>query len=225
MKCVVKHFLDVALTVLLILLMSYQVTGEKTHEWLGVLMPGLVIVHNALNFKWYSSIAKGRYNAVRALITAVDLLLIISMLTTAVSGILMNSFILPLHISGTMAAARLLHLSCSHWSFVLMGLHIGLHWTLVLAMFRKIKLRDSAKKRAVIAARVAALAVAGYGAYCFVKADMPSYMTFKTHFAFLDYERPAPLVFADNLAMLGTWAAMSYYLGKLLKCKKKVKDK
>ncbi len=50
-------------------------------------------------------------------------------------------------------------------------------------------------------------------------------MTFRTHFAFLDYERPALLVFADNLAMLGTWAAVSYYLGKLLKYKKRVEDK
>ena len=59
----VKRIVDVCLTVLLLCLMAYQVTGEALHEWLGIGMTLLLIVHHILNIKWYGAIFKGKYNA------------------------------------------------------------------------------------------------------------------------------------------------------------------
>ena len=44
------------MTILLLCLMAYQVTGEQAHEWIGVAMTLLVIVHQVLNRKWYAAI-------------------------------------------------------------------------------------------------------------------------------------------------------------------------
>ena len=41
---------DAAMTVLLLLLMAYQVTGEMAHEWVGMSMTVLVIIHQILFF-------------------------------------------------------------------------------------------------------------------------------------------------------------------------------
>ena len=41
----IKRIVDTAMTVLLLLLMAYQVTGEMAHEWIGMAMTVLVIVH------------------------------------------------------------------------------------------------------------------------------------------------------------------------------------
>ena len=49
---VIKRIVDAAMTVLLLLLMAYQVTGEVLHEWIGVGMTLLVIFHQILNRKW-----------------------------------------------------------------------------------------------------------------------------------------------------------------------------
>ena len=49
------------MTVLLVCLMAYQVTGEALHEWFGIGMTVLVIVHQILNRKWYSALFQGRY--------------------------------------------------------------------------------------------------------------------------------------------------------------------
>ena len=48
---ILKRIVDAAMTVLLLFLMAYQVTGEMAHEWIGMGMMVLVIVHQILNRK------------------------------------------------------------------------------------------------------------------------------------------------------------------------------
>ena len=61
-----RKIVDAAMTVVLLFLMAYQVTGEAAHEWIGVSMTILVIVHQILNRKWYGALFKGKYNPYRA---------------------------------------------------------------------------------------------------------------------------------------------------------------
>lgn len=61
-----RRAIDIGMTVLLLLQMAYQVTGEAAHEWLGMAMTALVIVHQILNRRWYGAMLKGKYNAYRA---------------------------------------------------------------------------------------------------------------------------------------------------------------
>ena len=44
-----RRIIDIGMTVLLLLQMAYQVMGEAAHEWLGMSMTALVIVHQILN--------------------------------------------------------------------------------------------------------------------------------------------------------------------------------
>ena len=46
-----KHIVDILLGIGLLLLMSYQVTGEAGHEWTGIVMTALMILHQILNWK------------------------------------------------------------------------------------------------------------------------------------------------------------------------------
>ena len=47
-----RRIVDVCMTVLLLFLMAYQVTGEVLHEWIGMGMTLLVIIHQILNRRW-----------------------------------------------------------------------------------------------------------------------------------------------------------------------------
>ena len=58
----VKRIVDAAMTILLLLLMAYQVTGEAAHEWIGMAMTVLVIIHQILNRRWYAALFRGKYN-------------------------------------------------------------------------------------------------------------------------------------------------------------------
>ena len=90
-----RKLVDVFMLILLLCLMSYQVTGGEKHEWTGILMTLSVIVHQILNRRWYAALFKGRYNAYRSLTTAVNLLLLASMLVTAFCGMSMSEYAVP----------------------------------------------------------------------------------------------------------------------------------
>ena len=60
----VKRTIDVIMTVLLLFLMAYQVTEQAAHEWLGMGMVTLVILHQILNRKWYTALFRGKYKPI-----------------------------------------------------------------------------------------------------------------------------------------------------------------
>ena len=60
-----KILIDICLTVSLLLLMPYSLIGETAHEWIGMAMLVLFIVHHILNRKWIGALAKGRYTIFR----------------------------------------------------------------------------------------------------------------------------------------------------------------
>ena len=188
------------MTILLLFLMAYQVTGEVLHEWIGIGMTVLVIVHQILNRKWYGALFKGRYRAYRILTTAVNILLLLSFALTAFSGMSMSGHAVPfLYGMAPVLFARQLHLSMSHWSFVLMGLHLGLH---VPAMTAKMKLED--RKKTLVSA--AFCLIAGIGLWLFLRNGMTDYLFFRVPFAFLDYDKAGAMVIMENVVMLLFWA-------------------
>ena len=214
---IIKRVIDLALTVTLLLLMAFQVTEQLAHEWLGVTMFALTIVHQVLNRKYYASIFKGKYQPLRIFQLTVNVLLLLSFVCTALSGMMMSRFATPF-MNGILPSSvvRQGHLALSHWSFVLMGLHLGLHFGIIGARLKNKALR--------IALGAVMSAISVFGFYLFFKADMLSYMLFKNPFAFLDYEKAWWLVILENLAMLLAWGFAAYLLSLVLRSVTK-KDK
>ena len=208
-----RKLVDACMLILLLCLMSYQVTGEEKHEWTGILMTLTVILHQFLNRRWYAALFKGRYNPYRSTATTVNLLLLASMLVTAFCGMSMSEYAVPfLYQARTLIIVRPTHLAMSHWSFVLMGLHLGLHIPLMLG-----RMKENA--RTLLTAVGAVLG--GVGLWLFLRNGMPNYLFFRVPFAFLDYEKAFWLVFLENALMLGTWAFLGAELGVLCMNRKK----
>lgn len=228
-KMKVKMFIDLLMTVFLLMLMAYQITGEKLHEWLGAGMVVLFLIHNLLNLSWYGHLLKGKYTVLRIIRTVINFSVLAAMLALAYSGIVMSRHVFSvLPLNGGMATARVLHLAGSYWAFVLMSVHLGLHLGMVISMFRKF---FGGKKSVVFLwiLRLITILIAVYGAVCFYQADILSYMFVKVEFAFLDYEKNAVLIFAEYMAMMGLWVFIAYYvskaLGRLSTSKSKRKEK
>ena len=207
---IIKRIVDVALMVTLLLLMAFQVTEQLAHEWLGITMFVLTIVHQVLNRKYYAAIFKGKYSPLRIFQLIVNILLLLTFFCTALSGMMMSRFATPF-MNGILPSSivRQGHLALSHWSFVLMGLHLGLHFGIVMS-----KLRNRTVK---IILGTVMTGIAVYGFYLFFKSDMLNYMLFKNPFAFLDYDKAWWLVLLENLAMLLAWAFATYLLSLFLR--------
>ena len=209
-KNMIKRIVDVCMTVILLFLMAYQVTGEELHEWIGMGMTLTVVVHNILNRKWYAAIFKGKYQPVRIVMTAVNIILIASFLLTAFCGMSMSGYAVPfLYGMAPVSFVRRMHLSMSHWSFVLMGIHLGLH---IKTIFAKVKVPP---KASIVLQMIQSL-IAGCGFWLFIKYRMTDYLFFRVPFAMLNYEKAAGIVLLENIVMLIFWVFVGMQVMNLL---------
>ena len=194
---IVKRIIDIFMSVLLLFLTAYQVTGESAHEWLGISMTVLLVIHNFLNRKWYKAIFKGKYSPYRAAVTAINIFLLVSIALTALSGMAMSNHAVPfMYGIIDVMTARKLHLAMSYWSFIFIGMHIGMH---IKAMTAKM----SGAPKLLFGTVLALISAAGL--WFFAKSGIVNYIFFRTHFAFLDYDTAKPFIILKNLAMLLFW--------------------
>ncbi len=216
-KMMLKMGIDLVMTVLLLCQMAYMLVGETVHEYLGTAMFVLFILHHLLNRNWYRSLKKGRYGAVRVLQTAVNTLMLLCMLGLMVSGVILSREVFAfLPIQGGMGFARILHMLASYWGFVLMSVHLGLHWGMVMGMARRLcRTKEGSAVRTVVL-RLLAAAVCIFGICAFVKNNIADYLFQRSQFVFFDMEQPLALFFAEYLAMMGLWACLAYYLSRAL---------
>ena len=196
MKKKIRIIIDISMTVMMPLLMAYSLIGELFHEIAGSLIFILFIVHHILNRKWYSNVAKGKYNARRIFQTILNMLLLIFMILQPLSGILMSkhlyTFLLDLHVS---ALARSVHMLFAYWGYVFLCIHAGMH---MLPMFTSKK--ASSLKRGALYLIFGAVSV--YGCVAFIKRGFLGYMSGMTKFAFFDTSEPKIFFFADYIAIM-----------------------
>ena len=55
---ILRIIADIGMTVMLLLLMAYELIGREAHEWLGIGMFVLFIIHHVLNYKWSRCVFK-----------------------------------------------------------------------------------------------------------------------------------------------------------------------
>lgn len=170
---------------------SSQITGRAVHEYSGMALTTLVIVHIIFNRKWFKALGKGKYNGHRMFQTILNISLLACFFLTGVSGMLMSTTAVPfLYLQTQVAVVRLLHLAFSHWTLILIGMHMGMH--LQIAFYHG--------KNKVLFFVLACMSI--YGIYELFASQVFSYMFFQMEFVFLDYDAPAWLVFFRNLCMI-----------------------
>ena len=213
-KQIARITVDILMTIALLLLMAYSLVGEAVHEWLGMGILALFVLHHVLNIRWSRGLSKGRYSPFRICQIALVALSLVSMAAAMVSGVVLSRYTLPfLPVAGWQAWARTLHMLSAYWGFVVISLHLGLHWSVMLGMARRI-LPSQFRPWTV---RAVGLLIAGYGVYAFVKREIGSYMFLKTQFVFFDFEEPVALFLLDYMAVIALFVCIGHYLSVGLK--------
>lgn len=215
-KAIVKVCLDAGMTVMLLFLMAYEMIGQTAHEWLGIGIVVLFVIHHILNRKWCGNILKGTYTPFRIWQTALFLGVVMTMLGSMVSGIIISRSALSfLPITGWQSFGRNLHMISAYWGFVLMSLHLGLHWSIMMGMAKKVIKKPNHTGAWIL--RGVGFLIAVYGIYAFGKRDIGTYMLMQSHFVFFDYEEPLIFFLADYIAAMGLFVWAGHYLTKGIK--------
>ena len=222
-KAIAKMVIDISMTFLLMLLMAFELIGRTAHEWIGMGMFALFVAHHILNGSWTKNLFRGKYNLFRTFMLIIDVLLLAAMIGLMISGILLSNHVFAfLGMHGSLSFARLLHMASSYWGFVLMSLHLGIHWGIMTGMAGKLFEQPSAARKWL--ARLAGFGIAAYGVWAFIKRDVLSYMLMQVHFVFFDYEEPVIFFILDYMAAMGLFVLIGHYLSRgLIKLGRKKK--
>ena len=157
------------------------------------------------------------YNIIRSdifliCLAIINLLLIISFMLTAISGMTMSIHATPfLYRMIDVGIAREIHLALSYWSFILMGFHIGLHANIIISSIKN-KIDSNNIRYINTVLNLILIIITIYGLYLFIHSPIIDYITFKIQFAFFDYEKSKLLVIYENLCMLVSFASIIHYI-------------
>ena len=212
---IIKIIVDLAMYILFLLLMEEHLIPDGTHEWLGISLFVLFIVHNALNYKWYAVLFKGRYTALRIVQTAVNFLLMIAMIGCIASSMLISGTVFAWMNTGGADFGRRLHMISTAWAFVLMSVHLGLHFASFVGMAGKIKMSSTAKVIIKWILRAVVLSISIFGVVVFVQRAFYEELFLLTAFKFFNYEKTAFVYFLETAAMSILFVSLTYYLKKL----------
>lgn len=121
-----------------------------------------------------------------------------------------------------MTLARRLHILGAYWGFLLMSIHLGLHWNMIPGMVKR-QLKRKPSKAGSTVLFLACAAIAAYGIYVFISRDFASYLFLKSEFVFLDYNESKLLFYWDYLTLMGLCIFITHYGSRLLIRKKETK--
>jgi hypothetical protein len=211
----IRVIIDLAMTILMLVTMAYQITGNAIHELLGVLLFILFITHNFFNRRWYKTIFKGKYNARRILSIVVNILFLVSMVVVMISSVPVSRDIFPyISINNDMSLIQI-HVMTSYWGFIFMAVHIGLSWGTIINAVRKMTGMTSTSRIRTIGLRLIAVLIVVYGVQTSFEKDMLSRLTVYNPFGW-NYDEALIGFLVDYLAIMGIYISGTHYALKFV---------
>lgn len=202
MKKKVKIIVDALMSIALVILLSFSVTGQLVHEIMGTLMLALFITHHILNRKWIKAVAKGKYTPIRIYQTTLTAFCLVCMAGSAISGIILSRYVFGfVDIPSGLETARKAHMLFAYLGMIFMSLHIGVH-------LAKIKSKLLLALLCIISA---------VGVYSFAALDIIDYLTLKIMFV---PSGQSILVSLGYICIIILFATVSMLVSKLILRKK-----
>ena len=200
--------LDILMTLLSIILMGGTMLfpDDRVHQICGISLIVIWVAHLVLNRRWYGSLFKGNYQPYKIMQIIVNLGVLLCALFLMISGLLMAWFIPSSWVGGALGFARITHLLASHWYYIFMAFHIGLHASMIA---NQLKIHG-------IIPHIICIIISLYGIYAFIIRGVWKYMFGLQQFFFFDFNRGYVLFALDYISIIVLFGTIAYYLGKLI---------
>ncbi len=220
-KMLSKLAIDLVMIALMLVAMAYPITGNTIHELVGILMFVLFIVHNILNRRWYQTVLKGKNDVLRVLNAAVNLLLLVTMVTLIVSAVPVSRTVFAfIPVNGGMIA-RQIHVLAAYWVFILMSVHLGMHWGMIIGAVSKMTGITDTNHIRTMALRIMTALIAVYGVHAFFDRDVGSKLILYYTYSYWNFDESAMFFFTDYLSIMGFCICVTYYVLKFVQNREK----
>lgn len=126
-----RYFLDAALLIIFLLVMSFHFLPRVLHEVFGIVMLAAAICHLFVNRRWLFNFYRGKWSGRKIFSTLINFSILATFAIIFVTGVCISN-----HIFNDLVSLELrrnftvhqLHVSLPYVFMILIGLHIGLHW-------------------------------------------------------------------------------------------------
>lgn len=220
-KNTMKIIIDIVMTVVLMFLMSYMLAGPQIHEWLGCVMFVLFIVHHFLNYNWHRNLFRGKYTGYRILLLVINLFIFVGMFVSMITGIILSRYVFSwMDIRTGVALARKYHMLAAYWNFVLLSVHLGLHWSQMIGMMKKLRVKAIYEKKIlslfIWTVRIIAFVLAIYGGYKFINEGITQYLFGKINFTYYDFRQSIFQYVLNYMMIMESIVFLVYYIRKII---------
>lgn len=212
MNSIHRLVVPLAMAGLLLLSLAYWWLDNVPHEIFGVAVFALIGWHITLNRSWFTNLFRGRYNGRRMFTVLLHMLLIANMAVLLVTSIFISKSLLAFLPLPNSTLLREIHWFSAYWVIVIVGIHLGLHWTRVMMLLRLISGRSSGDATRTWLLRAAALALAGFGVWSFSALGVWGKLTFTYSLDFWDFTASVAPFFGYWAGVIALPAIITHYL-------------
>jgi hypothetical protein len=212
---------DLTAASLLLIGLAYWWLGNTAHELAGTAMFVLLILHNAFNRRWYGTVPRTRPEPRSLFNVAITFVLMIGMLALLVTSVLISNTL-----SGLMPAyggftARQTHIFAGYWVLVIVAVHLGLRWPLIMNVARNLLGISKPSVGRTVALRVSAAGIAIHGVWSSFALGVGTKLSMQMTLDWWNFEEAVAGFFVHGIAVAGLYIVAAYYGMNLIQHRKR----
>ncbi|OJG00160.1 hypothetical protein [Pararhizobium antarcticum] len=205
-----RLLLPAGMATLLVLSLAYWWLDNGPHEIFGTLLFGLLAWHLSINRRWFLKLRVGRYDARRFAVVAIHTWLALNMVVLFVTSILISRSLLSFIQFTDNVSVIELHWFSAYWVVMIIAVHVGTHWSRVMAAAGTLFRLTPSRIRAWVL-RLAAVMFVALGAWSFAVLGVSTKLMFGYSLDFWDFTTSVTPFFAHWTAIVAGVAVLSHY--------------
>ncbi|WDZ81501.1 DUF4405 domain-containing protein (plasmid) [Ensifer adhaerens] len=207
----VRLLLDLITVGLIITCLAYWWLDNLSHEVFGTALFALVLGHNAFNRRWYRNVRKSRRDPVRTFNIFTIICLAIAMLVMFATSLLISRDLFAFASLDGAFAVREIHMFAGYWTLLIVAIHLGTRWMVVMNTFRSMLGLSSPSAARTIVLRAAAVAIAIWGVRSSLEMAFGSKLMLTYSLDMWDFNENTVGFFMNYASIVGLYAALVHY--------------
>jgi hypothetical protein len=201
---------------LLLFAFSYYWQGNAAHEVAGIAMFMLLVVHGAFHRRWFARVARKPGVRRDKFNIALTFLLLTGMLMLLASSLVISETLFaPLRWDDDFTARRL-HVGVAYWLLVVVAIHLGLRWSLLMATASRLLGIHQPNWARTVLLRTIALGIAAQGVISAQTLNLHAKLLFQMSLDWWDFGVSVAGFFTHCMALAGLCITITHYTKRYL---------
>jgi hypothetical protein len=201
-----------AMAIFLLLSLAYWWLENLPHEIFGTVLFLSLAWHIFVNRFWFKNSLRGQYDTRRLVILTFHLVLAVNMVVLLLTSFVISKSAFSFLPIPDSIYLREIHWFSAYWVMVIVGVHLGLHWTRVMAMTRSTLDLPPGSVIRTLVIRLAIMLLAGFGTWSFSVLGVWTKLTFTYSLDFWDFTASVTPFFGHWAGVVALPAIITHYL-------------